>query len=147
MCSLDGVELPHPFVYLWEDTSPNNLARLTKFADSLLSTTFDFVLCICNTGFDSDQLSHAGEDHSAQRSALYLPFEKIGFSVADEVLCKMRTCFTRRLGLAAESTVSCSRQNAPPSTLRTFKGEYVNSIPNINHADESGQLGCTQNGP
>ncbi|KAH7660471.1 hypothetical protein AAVH_43745, partial [Aphelenchoides avenae] len=127
-CSIQGVELPHPFVYLWEDVTPDKLAGLVEFVDSLLSATFDFVLCICNTGFDSGRLSRRREDPpSAEHSSLYFPFEKIDFSGAEEVLRAMGTCFARRLASASEHMASSSHENVPRSALRTFVGRTTNS--------------------
>lgn len=125
MCCSEGVELLHPFVYLWEDITQDTLDGLVDFIDSLLNTTFDFVLCICNTGFDCSQLTCARKDlQSIEHSAHYLPFEKIeSLPAVDEVLRAMSACFARRQGSVLESTASSSHQNVPRCAMRTFMGK------------------------
>lgn len=93
----------------------------TDFVDSLLSGTFDFVLCI-----HSGHLSHVDEDvPSAELSVLYITFDKIEstFSVVGEVLRTMCTCFAHRQASASESLESSTHQELPRRTLRTFMGK------------------------
>lgn len=117
-CSGEGLELPPPFVYLWEDLTQDTLSGLADFVESLLSTTFDFVLCIYNAGFDSGQLPRVSVDlPSDEPSVLYLPVEKIeNVAAVGEVLRTMSACF------ASESIASSPHQTVPRRTLRTFMG-------------------------